>query len=410
MQLFEVFQDISFLAWLELAFSLVYFERRNFLMAKKSTLLFLSLLTLLSYSCTEGKKENLEHWEVLPIDFASGFSIKKNGGFTLLEVSRAYPDPHIPFRYLIVEGDISPPEGINPDGIIRLPVSKVVLTSTPHIPHLDLLGCTWLLAGFPNLDLISTPSIRNLIKEDKVLELGKGASPNAELLLELEPDWVMFSSLGEDPKLLDLCRSAGIPTVLSGEYLEKHPLGRAEWIKFTGALTGNLGAADSIFSFIKEEYMKAAEAVAENPPSHRPSVISGVMYQDIWYAPGGSSWAAELIEKAGGEYVFQDLPQTGSAELSYEFVLDRAMEADFWLGAADYKNLREMETANSRYANFKAFQEDNVFTYTAKKGETGGLMYFEEGYMRPDLVLKDLIKILQPELLPYHSLYFYQKL
>jgi iron complex transport system substrate-binding protein len=410
MRLFELFQDFTFFAWLELAFSLVYFEGRNFLMAQKFTSLLILFLTLLSYSCTKGKKENLVDWEVLPIDFASGFSIKRNGGFTLVEVSRAYPEPHTPFRYLIVEGGMLPPEGIDADAVIRLPVSKVVLTSTPHVPHLDLLGNPRLLAGFPNLDLISTPSIRNLIKEDKVLELGKGASPNAELLLELEPDWVMFSSLGEDPKLLELCRRAGIPTVLSGEYLERHPLGRAEWIKLTGALTGNIQAADSIFAFIKEEYKNAEERVVENPPSHRPSVLSGVMYQDIWYAPGGSSWAAELIEKAGGEYVFQDLPQTGSAELSYEFVLDRAMEADFWVGAADYNTLEEMRSSKPRYANFEAFQKGKVFTYTAKKGETGGLMYFEEGYMRPDLVLKDLIKIFHPHLLTNHSLYFYQKL
>jgi iron complex transport system substrate-binding protein len=51
-----------------------------------------------------------------------------------------------------------------------------------------------------------------------------------------------------------------------------------------------------------------------------------------------------------------------------------------------------------------------VFTYTLKKGETGGLEYFELGYMRPDLILKDLMKILHPSLLPDYELYFYKQL
>jgi iron complex transport system substrate-binding protein len=63
-----------------------------------------------------------------------------------------------------------------------------------------------------------------------------------------------------------------------------------------------------------------------------------------------------------------------------------------------------------RYQNFQAWKAGQIYTYTAKKGATGGLEYFELGYVRPDLILKDLIKILHPELLPEYELYFYQKL
>ncbi|HCB47875.1 MAG TPA: iron ABC transporter substrate-binding protein, partial [Algoriphagus sp.] len=101
---------------------------------------------------------------------------------------------------------------------------------------------------------------------------------------------------------------------------------------------------------------------------------------------------------------------TGSLQLNYEYVLDQALNSDFWIGSADFSNLEEMGSNEPRYRSFAAFQKRNVFTYTGKKGPKGGLEYFELGYMRPDWVLKDIIKILHPELLPDYELYFYTRL
>ena len=45
-----------------------------------------------------------------------------------------------------------------------------------------------------------------------------------------------------------------------------------------------------------------------------------------------------------------------------------------------------------------------------KKGKTGGVIYYELAPNRPDLVLKDLVKIFHPELLPNYELFFFEKL
>jgi iron complex transport system substrate-binding protein len=55
-------------------------------------------------------------------------------------------------------------------------------------------------------------------------------------------------------------------------------------------------------------------------------------------------------------------------------------------------------------------QNDQVYSFTHKVGDTGGLLYFELAPNRPDIVLKDIIKILHPELLPNHNLYFFDQL
>jgi len=62
------------------------------------------------------------------------------------------------------------------------------------------------------------------------------------------------------------------------------------------------------------------------------------------------------------------------------------------------------------YPKFSAFQNKNIFTYVNKKGELGGIMYFELAPARPDLVLKDLIKIAHPALLKDYELNFFERL
>jgi iron complex transport system substrate-binding protein len=257
------------------------------------------------------------------------------------------------------------------------------------------------------LDLISSETTRQRINKNEVTDLGNAPTPNIEKILELNPDWIMLSTQGTDLDQLELYRRAGIPAIINGDYLEQTPLGRAEWIKFTGVLVGRLTEATAVYDSISRAFAAAASLTPTLPRKDLPTVLSGVLYQDIWYAPGSNSWAAALVEAAGGSYIFSDLEGTGSLALSYEYVLDRAQDADYWIGAADFQSIRAMENADHRYKAFSAVKNQRVFTYTLKKGEKGGLLYFELGYMRPDLVLLDVIKILHPELLPDYELYFY---
>ena len=80
------------------------------------------------------------------------------------------------------------------------------------------------------------------------------------------------------------------------------------------------------------------------------------------------------------------------------------------MGVASYNSLEEIKQADQRYSRFEAFKNGNVYSYNARMGATGGNEYLELGYLRPDLILADLIRIFHPELLPDHELYFHEKL
>lgn len=368
----------------------------------------LVLAAFLLFSC--GKKaETSTEKKPIALEYAQGFEIFQGNDFWEIHVTQGYTGAEKTFRYLVLEEN-SKAEKAGFDAVVQLPISTVVMTSTTHIPHLDLLNSSEKLVGFPQTDLISSEKTRSLIDSGKVTDLGNGPSANPEMVIDLQPDWMMISTLGEDLRYLDLFAQAAIPALINGEYVEQNPLGRAEWIKFTGILLGKYAESVGVFKEIEKAYQDAEKLTTSLPPDQRPKVLSGVMYQDIWYAPGADSWGARILENAGGSYIFSDQSGEGSLQLNYEFVLDRGLETDLWIGSADFPDLKTMGNAEPRYQAFKPWKNGQVYTYTRKKGATGGLEYFELGYVRPDLILKDLIKILHPELLPEYELYFYQKL
>jgi len=166
--------------------------------------------------------------------------------------------------------------------------------------------------------------------------------------------------------------------------------------------------ADSVFNEIEKEYLNANALVKDI--AKRPTVMSGIVYGDAWFMPAGKNYAAHLLKDAGTDYLWKDTETSGFLELSFESVFEKAKDADLWIGVGSFNSLAEIKAAESRYALFKPFQDKQVYTYNARKGAKGGSEFLELGYLRPDLILKDLVKIAHPELLPDYELFFHRRL
>jgi iron complex transport system substrate-binding protein len=292
--------------------------------------------------------------------------------------------------------------------IIPIPLKSIVVTSTTHIPALELLGVENTLIGFPNTDYISSEKTRKRIDTGKVREVGTNESLNTEVLIDMKPDAIVSFGLNNSNPTLDNLQKSGLKVLLNGDWTEQSPLGKAEWIKFFGALYGLDSKADAIFAKIEKEY-KATLGLAKKATS-KPIVLSGAMYQEQWYVPQGESWAALFLKDAQSQYLWADTKGTGSLSVPFEVILEKAQNADFWIAPGDFPSLKEMSDSNPHYSQFAPFKNKKVYSYSLNKGEKGGIVYFELASSRPDLVLKDFIKIVHPELLPNHKLYFFQKL
>jgi len=114
-----------------------------------------------------------------------------------------------------------------------------------------------------------------------------------------------------------------------------------------------------------------------------------------------------MLADAGASYYWSKDSSTGSLALSFEKVVELQRNADIWL-EIPFKSYEEVLAVDHRYGLFKAYRDSMVFN---NFGRSNGMAndYWERGLCRPDLILKDLVSILHPELFE-HKLLFYNKL
>ncbi|MGK7391407.1 MAG: ABC transporter substrate-binding protein [Candidatus Cyclobacteriaceae bacterium M2_1C_046] len=374
---------------------------------KYSIYLFLIISVI---SCNSNKKEEAEKFQSQSetIEYAKGFELESLNGIQRLTVKKPFQGATESMTYYLIPKHLQISDSLKGQNIIRTPIEEIVVTSTSHIPILDYIGVTEALTGFPTLDYISSAKMRSRIDSGFVKELGRDNQLNLEVLVKLQPEMVMTYMLTGDRNQLKRIEQAGIPVLINADYLEHHPLGRVEWIKVTGALFDKYRQADSVFNAIRDEYLSLQQKVSGI--DIKPTVMTGIMYGDTWYLPGGDNYSANLLKDAGMDYLWQENQENGFLQLSFEAVYNKAKEADLWLGVASFDSLEEIKNADSRYTWFDAYKEGEVYTYTARIGATGGNEYLELGYLRPDIILADLVKIGHPEILKERELYFYKKL
>lgn len=370
--------------------------------------LVISLFWITLTCCLSKEKEGALPTVDFSIKYAEGFKVRYDGKVKWVDVNYPYQGAASGYHYLLVpKGDSIPFHDKNTQ-LISIPIETIVCTSTTHIPLLDIIDETDKLVGFPTTDYISSLKMRKRVDDGKVVDLGIDKGMNLEKLFLLQPSLVMGYTMSGDLGQLKKIHEMGLPVVINAEYLEKHPLGRAEWIKFMALFFNKEKAADSVFQIIETEYLNTSKLAHQD--SVKLSVISGVVYGDAWFMPGGQNFAARLFKDAGCTYLWAEDTSQGFLELSFESVYEKANNVDLWIGVGSFLSLEELKNSDQRYSNFKPFHQKKVYTYSARKGAKGGSEFLELGYARPDIILKDLVKIAHPSLLAGYDLYFYSKL
>ncbi|QHI34722.1 hypothetical protein IMCC3317_00650 [Kordia antarctica] len=386
----------------------------------KSIYYLFFLFCVFIFSCKTEKKETPQNKLPTPavtekttnaISHAKGFTIKKQGNITLIKVFSPWPDADKDFTYALIPREKAASIVLDRDAydaIVLTPVERIVVTSTTHIPMLEMLGAEKTLVGFPDTSYISSEKTRALIDAGSVKDIGQNDQINIELLIDLQPELVIGFSINNTNPTYKTIQKANIPVVYNGDWTEKTPLGRAEWIRFFAPFFQKEAKAIEVFNAIEENYNEAKELAQK--ATTKPTILSGAMYKDIWYLPAGESFQAQFLKDANADYIWSTSEGTGSLSLSLESVLDKASEAEIWIGPNHYKSYKEMGEASKHYAQFAPFKNKKIFSAANTLGETGGTIYYELAPTRPDIVLKDIIKAIHPEVLPNYEPYFFKPL
>jgi len=371
--------------------------------------LYILIIYVFCFACIRGKQDTSE--PVVPsasMKYAKGFSIKEVNGYKVITVHQAWKNANKSIQYVLTKAGQPLPTEFPGGILVQIPVKKIICLSTTHAPFIDLLGESEKIVGFSGIKYISTPSIANRIKQGKIKEVGQENGINLEVMLGLQADLTIAYMMNEADKSYEQMQRAGIKVAVNSEYLEENPLGQAEWIKFFAAFFDKEARADSIFNEIEREYLAISNLAKYQ--TNKPLVFTNIPYGGTWYVAGGRSFVATLIKDAGAAYVFDQDTTQGSVPMSIETVFNQAQKADFWLNVSDFNLLDDLKSLDRRFSEFEAMQKGNIFNNNNKVNENGGIAYWELGVARPDIVLKDLVKIFHPHILPQYELYFYKKL
>lgn len=288
--------------------------------------------------------------------------------------------------------------------VVPTPLDRIIALSATQWGPLITLGEVGRIVGVSEGRFINDTLVRRLLNEGKLTDVGGEERYDVEKMLRLEPGAVFYSPNPTGvPAQLAYTRMNLIPWP---DYLENHPLGRAEWVKLLGLLTGKDVEASRLFKHIETEYHSLKQLAAS--AKERPTVFSDKAFAGQWYVPCGQSYLATLLADAGSDYVFRSLEGEASVPLDIEAIFSKAAHAQYWRiaqAAPEGYSYPQILAENEFYGTFDAFKNHRIiFCNTAKTA------YFEKGNLEPHQMLADLIAIFHPQLLPDHQPVFYQLL
>jgi len=293
--------------------------------------------------------------------------------------------------------------------MIKTPVSKVVCLSTTHIGFIELIGEIESVSGISGKKYVVNEKLNEKIKKELLPDVGYDENLNYEILIKLKPDVVFAYGVSSTvTNTIKKLNEFGIPVVLVAEYLEEEPLAKTEWIKFFSLFYHKEQVAFQVFDSICISYHQLSQLALN--AGNKPKVILGLPWHGVWYISGGGSYIAQLINDAGGFYIWNYLNYKDSKPLALEKVFEHALQADFWLNSGDAATKMDILSVDQRFGLLPLFTGDNIYNNNNLLSPSGGNAFFESGVVEPHIILSDIIYILHPQLLPSHQLKYYRKL
>ena len=299
----------------------------------------------------------------LTLTYAQSFDVYRYGdGYSLIDV-------HDSARYLVVPEGKEVPEGLSEDVVVlQQPFDRIYLAATSAMSLFDALECLdrIRMTGTRESGWYIDHAVEAMERGDMIFA-GKYSEPDYELLVGEGCDLAVESTMiFHTPKVKEMIEELGIPVFIDRSTYEKHPLGRTEWIKLYGVLTGKEAEAEAFF----EEQTKVLQELEDDGNTGKTVVYfymntngSAVVRRADDYIPG-------MIELAGGRYAFPNLLgeeyTSASVSLSMEEFYATAVDADYLVynAAIDAPigSLDELLAKSGLFADFRAVKEGNVWT------------------------------------------------
>ncbi len=374
----------------------------------KHCALYISLIwsVLLCWGCLSSN-DNSAGSVVLNTDIgyspthASGFEILANSdGSTTIRVTQPWQGAVAEEQTLVIFANEASARGYEGQHIVG-PAERVVCMSTSYVAMLDALNEVDAVVGVSGKEYVMNSAVAN---NDAVRDVGYDTNLDYETLSMLDPDIVlMYGVTGENSAVTAKLRELGIPYLYLGDYVEESPLGKAEWLVCVAEIVGCREQGVAHFSDIVERYNALRSSLSEDPV--RPKVMVNLPYQDVWYMPSDSSYMVQLIENAGGEYIYKGRnTSTASVGISLEEAYHLVRKSDIWLNVGQCTSMQALGEAAPHFMECEVVKQGRVYNNNRRRSPAGGSDFWESAIVNPDVVLQDLVTIMKggEEELYYH--------
>jgi iron complex transport system substrate-binding protein len=331
------------------------------------------------------------------ISYASHFDLIESEDNFLLHF-RSPESGNIELRFFLTKEAEKSKKGYT---TISLPSSRLITLSGTSIGMLATLKEQERIVGVSNKGYVYDKQTLKGVKQNQIIEVGEESNLPLEKIIQTQAQLILYSGFGSNFPGSQKLNTLGIKSIPIYDWRETHPLGKAEWIKLFGVLTNKLETAKHYFNEIESKYLELQKTV--KLLNHTPTVLSGNLLGDIWYAPNGNSFVAQILKDAHVSYKYQNSLGTGSTQLSLERVIKDNTHTDYWInpGFSSSDAILELNPKLTYIGPLK----NNTYCYSHNMN-----LFWERSAIEPHRILSDFIQIFHPELNISDSLYFYKNI
>jgi iron complex transport system substrate-binding protein len=291
---------------------------------------------------------------------------------------------------------------------------RIALLSTTHTYFINALNGMKDVCGVTYADRIQLGILQEQISNGKTKNLTANGDVNMEELLLLNPSVLFSVPFESTPYQSKLPRCTVIPT---SEYLEEHPLGKAEWLYVFGYVLRKNVLARELFLEIESEYISAAQGLSEGAsqgpsvdlpsgpsvgPSARPKIFFATNNGSDWTVANNQSYWAILLKDAGAEYVGAEEGK-GNLNFDKERMLFALNEADAYGELVYFPNTSNVSLSllHPEFIQTVPFQHKKIFICNAASNG-----FFDKALLEPHVLLQELKKVLSDS--TFSGYYFQQ--
>ncbi len=381
----------------------------------KHNYLFVTVVvyTMFLMSCGNNKELNqrVETGDKLELLYAKGFEIRAFDNYKIIDVFNPWNGAqNVIYSYVLADNiDVVPDSILNIGDFIKTPVRKVVCMATTQIGFLNILKEEPSVVGLSGGQYVYSDFLRKQFNEGKIVDVGFESELNYEMHMQQHADLTfMYGVDSRVASTIDKFKRLKQRVVISGEYLEETPLAKAEWLIFFASFYNKEQEAKRYTDSIANIYnqIKSYAATANS----KPSVMVGIPWKGIWYQPGGRSLTSRYIADAGANYVWKDNEGVESFAVSIEDAILKSENAEYWINTSSATSLNNIVETDKRLSDIELFKNGKIYNNCNRLNSTGGNDYFESGVVSPHIILRDLVNIFHPELLPDTTLVYYKEL